>query len=84
MLDIPFVNSLFRGQKEPELLKRRVVLDKTEGGFVGADNIGAEALSLTFFTKILLIQKVSAFTEGFHNQFAAFHLGGKKISLFVR
>jgi hypothetical protein len=78
------LNQLFGGQKKPELLKRGVVLDIAEGGFVGANNVGAQALALAFFAKIFFIQEVAAFAEGLHNQFAVFHLGGEKISLFVR
>jgi hypothetical protein len=84
MVGIPFFNWLLRCQKEPELLKRGVILDKAEGGFVVADNVGTKALTLTFFTEIFFIQDGAAFTKGFHYQFAVFHFSGKKISLFVR
>jgi hypothetical protein len=73
---------LFGGHIKLKVFKRRVILDKPEGGFIGADHISTTALALAFFTKVVFGQGVAALAKGFHNQPPIFYLGKKIICLF--
>jgi hypothetical protein len=74
---------LFRGQKETEFLKGRIILDKAKRGLVGANNVVTEALALAFFTKIIFRKGVSADAKRPHGQFAVFHFGIEIIGLLL-
>jgi hypothetical protein len=78
----PFLK-LLGGQKKSELLEGGMVLDETEGRLVLADDIGAEALALAFFAKILFVQGIAALAKGFHDQLAFFHFSHEVIGLFL-
>jgi hypothetical protein len=75
---------LLIGQKKPELFKGRVILDKSKGGFILADDIVAQTLARAFFAIISFVQGISASAEGVHDQLAVFHFGYKVIRFFIR
>jgi hypothetical protein len=59
-----------------------MILDKAEGGFIGTDQIGTEALAPAFFTIIFFRQGIAAAAKWPHDQFPIFQLG-KKIIIFA-